>query len=264
MNKLLILFAIIISISLVSASYPTLNGFVNDFTDKLTQQEEQLLTNHISEIEKNTSVEIAIVTVNTTFGEDRTLYAARVGEENGVGKKETDNGVIILWSDDNEKGGAIATGRGIESILNDAKVVRIGKKYRSLMDEGKFYEAFEGIISDMEKELEPGTDMTTPIKEDFKISSGLIISFVILAIVIFVLFIKNHFIDDSGDSSYYGGSTSYSGRTSRKSKSGSRSSTIIGSSSSDDDDDDDSSFGSSGSSFGGFGGGSFGGGGGKF
>lgn len=134
--------------------YPILTEYVTDNANILTSFEEESLTGKIKEIESNTTVEIAVVTLPTTNGEELTMFANKLGEKNGVGKEETDNGVIILWSLKNENGGAIAIGRGIESTLNDAKVGRIGRESKQYFDIGRYYNGFDYILNEINKEIE--------------------------------------------------------------------------------------------------------------
>lgn len=135
-------------------AYPNLNGNrVNDYANILSPAEEQLLTEQINNMERNTSSQFAIVTVTSTDGEGRVLYAAHIGDQNGVGQKILDNGVVILWSLEYEKGGAIATGRGIGDILTDATVANIGRIHRSEFDNKQYYTAFSGILTDLQTRL---------------------------------------------------------------------------------------------------------------
>jgi uncharacterized protein len=147
-----ILVILILQLSLVSA-VPKIEPYVNDFAHLLTSEEITNLNLQADAIEKNTTYEIAIVTVAGTEGQDRITYANKIGDENGVGKKGQDNGVVVLWSTGDEKGGAIATGRYSESILNDAKVVRIGKASRPYFDNGSYYQAFSYILTQINLEI---------------------------------------------------------------------------------------------------------------
>jgi len=156
LNKILsiALIALLLTGFVAAREYPNLNNkLVNDFAGLMTLEQEQTLTDKLIQINQNSSVEIAVVTVQSTDGEDRLDFANHIGENNGVGKKATDNGVVLLWSVENENGGAIAPGRGIESILNDAKVVRIGKAARPLFDQGKVYEGFDQMIDGVKAEI---------------------------------------------------------------------------------------------------------------
>lgn len=157
-NLYLIFIIFIISINITSAAVPKIEPYVNDFAHLLTQDEITKLNLQADLIEKNTTYEIAIVTVENTGGEDRIQFANKIGDENGVGKKGKDNGIVVLWSIGDDAGGAIATGRYSESIFNDAKVARIGKAARPLFDEGKYYDAFSQILTDIDKELVTSQD----------------------------------------------------------------------------------------------------------
>ena len=293
MSKKIVLFIPIFILCLISVfAVPTIKPYINDFADLLTTEQISSLNVYAQQIEKNTTVEIAIVTVQSTEGQDRILYATAIGDTNGVGQKATDNGIVVLWSLDNEKGGAIAVGRGIESTLNDAKVARIGRAARPLFDEGKTYDAFKQILDDIYNEVKPEEQINidTTNSGNTEIEFFVIILIIILGTITSIIlanneseeekpprvlskgFKKKYHIIKKGDKYY------------RRNKDGdydlistvmllyllnnwdnhsdnSRSDNYVSSSSSSDDDDSSSS---SSSSTGSWGGGSFGGGGGRF
>lgn len=216
LNKILsIALVLLMLVGLVAArEYPNLNNkLVNDFAGLMTPEQEQALTDKLLQINQDSSVEIAVVTVQSTDGEDRLDFANHLGENNGVGKKATDNGVVLLWSVDNENGGAIAPGRGIESILNDAKVVRIGKAARPLFDQGKVYEGFVQMIDGVNTEVSKSGEynpLTAPIEslETPTEGSSLIGIIIVIGIILFILlFISVATSDDfgGGGGSFRGG-----------------------------------------------------------
>jgi len=190
MKRLNILFILLILLSTVSAeSIPKLNGYINDFANLLTPTEEESLSMILEDIEKTTTVEIALVTVKITDSKSRTLFAAKIGDVNGVGKSATDNGIVILWSESNERGGSIATGRGIESTLTDSKVVHIGKSSRSSFDSKNYYEGFTIIIDGVKNELNEFNQSSSNNVEYQQIPPfilGIIIIFAILLILIII------------------------------------------------------------------------------
>ena len=141
----------------MAVAYPQLVPYVNGFAGVLTADQIVHLNAVARDIKASTTVEIAIVTVESTDGENRVLYANRLGEESGVGKAATDNGLVLLWSMDNEQGGAIAVGSGIESILNDAKVGRIGRRSRQYFDDWQYYNGFLSMLTDIKAELGAGS-----------------------------------------------------------------------------------------------------------
>jgi len=197
-NKIYLIPLLMLVLTISSFAVPTITPYVNDFANLLTSEQISSLNLYAQQIEKETTVEIAIITTQNTEGQDRTLYATEIGNTNGVGQKVNtegtgDNGVVILWSLDNEKGGAIATGRGIESILNDAKVTRIGRAARPLFDEGKTYDAFKQIMDGIYNEvnIQPTTIVTDGLKSiPYTLNQLFFICFIIL-FVFFVILIMS-------------------------------------------------------------------------
>ena len=233
---------------LVSAelAVPKIVPYVNDFASLLSDQEKTELNIMCDEIEKNTTYELAIVTVTDTQGMDRIEFANHIGDENGVGKVNQDNGIVVLWSMDNEKGGAIATGRYSESILPDAKVGEIGRAARLYFDQGQYFEGFKQIITSINNEITGSGELNVNvIKSPQEDRTAMLIIFVIIGVVLILVGIFNSpfdFILLGAGSSIL--SSGRSGRSSGRSSG--------------------SSGGGGGFSGGSFGGGGFGGGGGKF
>jgi len=227
-----ILFVLILGIFLVNliSAYPKIVPYVNDYANILSEEEEINLNLILDKIEENTTYEIAIVTVKNTEGQNVVEYANRIGDENGVGKKDTDNGIVILWSLDNEKGGAIATGRGSESIFNDAKVGRIGRSGEDYFYNGSYYGGFIVIIDGLNNEL---TGQVINSDEDSSQINYALIFLLLIGAVFLVISSVNSLSNSRGSGGY--SSSGYSGSS--------------------------RGFGSSGTSFGG---GSFGGGGAGF
>ena len=220
LNKILsIALVLLLLAGLVNAkTYPDLNNkLVNDFVGLMTPEQEQALTDKLMQINQNTSVEIAIVTVASTDGEDKSQFANRMGDQNGVGKKATDNGIVIIWSIDNLHGGGIATGRGIESILNSAKVTNIGKAAKPLFEEGKVYEGFDQMINDINTVVtKSGEYQPLPAIELTGINSSLDSNteippiFVLIGIIVVIVFILI-LLSAISDSDFGGGGGSFRG-----------------------------------------------------
>lgn len=194
MKWTLIIFLLIIIngtlIVLVNAEdYPTIKPWVNDFAGLMTPDQVAALDYRCEQIKQNTSYEIAIVTLKDTKGQDRLEYANRIGEQAGVGNQQKDNGVVVLWSMDNEKGGAIAVGRGAESFLNDAKVGEIGRASRPLFDKGQYYEGFTEILNNIEKTIKERdvTAGTTPTNNNPLGNNTWIIITILVILLIFII-----------------------------------------------------------------------------
>lgn len=115
----------------VSSEYKTnitleVKGWVNDYDNLFTLKEIAQLDKKIADFEKSTTIEIAIVAfpaqwVNPLKFDEFVTY---IGNQWGVGKKETNNGLVIGICKEFKKM-RISTGLGIEKILPDADVKNI-------------------------------------------------------------------------------------------------------------------------------------------
>lgn len=87
----------------------------------LNEDEEQLIENQLEKFEKETSNEIAVIIVDNLKGFEPWDYAARIGEEWGIGKEKEDNGIVILIKPvKNDEGGkkvCIGVGRGLDAVI---------------------------------------------------------------------------------------------------------------------------------------------------
>ncbi len=101
---------------------PQPDGFVNDSEGIIENRVE--LEEKISNFEKQTGIEIAVLTTpdfGDTYLED---YAVKVFEEWGIGKEGEDNGVLVLVSKE-QRQSRIEVGYGLEPVLTDGVTGRI-------------------------------------------------------------------------------------------------------------------------------------------
>jgi len=148
MKKYFLFFIIIILISnLVSAvKYPKLSDFVTDQANVIDIEYKTSLTSLAKNIEQETTVEVAIVTVNSLEGLDIETYAVELFEEAGIGKKDLDNGLLILVAP-NERRYRIEVGFGLEGTIPDIEARQIGVRVlEPFFKQGKFGEGlFEAL-----------------------------------------------------------------------------------------------------------------------
>lgn len=103
---------------------PTDYFFVNDFAGIIDDSEEANMVSAAAALEKATTAQVVVVTVDSLGGEEISSYALELGREWGIGSEETDNGIVILLSvEDREI--YIAVGYGLEGALPDSKTGRI-------------------------------------------------------------------------------------------------------------------------------------------
>jgi len=217
---------------------------VNDYVGMLNGTEREALEQKLRTYNDSTSTQITVVVVKSTLPYPAGDFAFELGKRWGVGQKDKDNGIVLLWATDDRKI-FIATGRGMEGAVPDAITKRIISTIISPEFKQQMY--YRG--------LDRGTD------EIFKYASGeyksdgteggeghISIAFIIFLVIFFfviIVFISRKGGGGGGGMRNRGGGfypyTTYTGWGSSSGNWGSS--------------------GGGGSDFGGFGGGDFGGGG---
>ncbi|MDO8930082.1 MAG: TPM domain-containing protein, partial [Bacteroidota bacterium] len=92
---------------------------VNDLANVLSDQEEQQLESELVQFDRSTSTQITIVTVPSLNGYEKADFTFRLGEKWGVGRKDKNNGIVIVFKPKigNERGEVfVAVGYGLEGI----------------------------------------------------------------------------------------------------------------------------------------------------
>ena len=125
---------------------------VNDFADILSNAEEQQLEQKLARFDRETSSQIAVVTLNDLRGHAIDDYAFRLGEKWGIGMAEKDNGILILISPERQKV-TIATGYGMEGAVPDATAQQIiDNEIAPSFRNGNYYKGLDqatGVLFDL-------------------------------------------------------------------------------------------------------------------
>ena len=79
-------------------------------------------------LEESTGIQVLVAVLGDIEGGDCFDFAYRLGKENGVGQKESDNGLVVLLST-GERCVQFATGYGLEGVMPDAICKRIQQQY---------------------------------------------------------------------------------------------------------------------------------------
>ncbi len=118
----LVLFVPLISLSQVPER-PVPPRLVNDLAGILTPQQAEELENRLVQFDRETSTQITVVTVSSLGGYDPASFTYKIGESWGVGRKEKNNGVVVLVKPKSgeERGQVyVAVGYGLEGVIPDA------------------------------------------------------------------------------------------------------------------------------------------------
>lgn len=101
---------------------------VNDIAGILTPSQVNNMERRLVSFDDTTSNQVVVVIVPELYGYDKAELAYSIGEQWGVGNKETNNGLVILVKPKvgNSKGEVfIATGYGLEGVVTDALSRRV-------------------------------------------------------------------------------------------------------------------------------------------
>jgi len=103
-------------------------GYVSDFAGVIQEPDKATLTRLLTELERKTTAQIAVVTVRSLEGGEVRDTANRLFERWGIGQKGKDNGILFFMAvDDRET--FIEVGYGLEPLLPDARTGRILDEY---------------------------------------------------------------------------------------------------------------------------------------
>jgi uncharacterized protein len=161
---------------------PPAGSMINDLADLLDAQQEQLLNEQLISLDRSSSNQIAIVTLQSL--NDRILedVATETYRAWGIGTAKNDNGVLILIIKDTHKI-RIEVGSGLEGAIPDGVAGSIIRHdMQPLFQQNDYY---HGILKAVESLSKAAVgEYNTPREEKPAFSGGSIFKFIIIAIVI--------------------------------------------------------------------------------
>lgn len=102
--------------------------YIYDEDNIIDDDVEEQLNQMLVELEEKTEAEFVVISVESLLDQSVEDYANNVFNTLGIGKKDQDNGVLLLFSRSDEKV-RLEIGRGLEGCLNDSKCGRILDTY---------------------------------------------------------------------------------------------------------------------------------------
>lgn len=107
---------------------PHLARHVTDLTGTLSAQQVDQLDAQLVALEKSKGAQLVVLMVGSTGDQDIEGYSLAVAEANKVGRKGTDDGVLLLVAK-NDRSVRIEVGYGLEGAIPDAATARIIREY---------------------------------------------------------------------------------------------------------------------------------------
>jgi len=117
-------FLLALGLAWAQVAVPPLTARVTDLTGTLTREQQAGLERMLQEFEARKGTQLAVLLVKTTAPEAIEQYALRVAEQWKLGRKQVDDGAILVVAKD-DRALRIEVGYGLEGVLNDATASRI-------------------------------------------------------------------------------------------------------------------------------------------
>lgn len=164
----------------------TPEGYVNDYTNTLTQEQASALESKIAAFEQDSTNEIGVAIIDSLKDDYIEHFAVKLFEEWGIGKEKRDNGALILVAM-SERQMRIEVGYGLEGSLTDVEANWIIQNVMvPNFKENKYY---EGIDQSVDKIIEI-TKGEFEVPKDESASSSISLLSIVLLIVLIVIIVK--------------------------------------------------------------------------
>jgi uncharacterized protein len=165
-------------------SIPPLTAHVTDLTGTFDVEQKQTLESDLTALEQRKGSQLGVLLLPTTQPEDIAQFGIRVGDAWKLGRKGTDDGVILIVAKDDRRV-RIEVGRGLEGAIPDAAAARIIREYVTPKFRADDYYGGVHDAVDALTKLIDGEPLPPPLVDDVKTHDGVDIG----NAAIFVLFI---------------------------------------------------------------------------
>lgn len=144
---------------------PPLSARVTDLTGTLDAQQKQTLESELAALEQRKGAQVGVLLVPTTQPEDIAQYAIRVFDAWKLGRKNIDDGALLIVAK-NDRRVRIEVARGLEGAIPDAAAARIIREYIApKFRTGDFYGGIHDATGALTK-LVDGEPLPPPLTDD--------------------------------------------------------------------------------------------------
>lgn len=201
-----------------------LRTYVTDKTGTLSSSETTSLETKLANFDKQTSTQVVVYIISTLDGESLEDKSYEIAEQNGIGRKSKNNGVLLFIVKDDRKL-RIEVGYGLEGALPDATCDQIiRKEITPAFKQAKYYDGINAGVDAIIKATKGEYKNDTKEKNDDDYICGMPILAVIIIFLIF-FFVIMPIVSrvcgwSKGGSGFFGGSGGWSSGGSGSSWSG--------------------------------------------
>ena len=133
-------------------AFPALTGRVVDQAGLLSPETETALTQRLEILERDTTDQVVVVTLNSLQGQEIEEYGYRLGRHWAIGQ-EKDNGLLLIVAPEERKV-RIEVGYGLEPIMTDAmSTLIIHNRILPAFREGRFEQGIVQGVDAIEQQL---------------------------------------------------------------------------------------------------------------
>lgn len=154
MKKIVASFAVFFSLVAFCYAYQSPGspqGFVTDFAGVLTTEEKNSLETKLGAFQKDTTNEVAVVTIHSLDGDTIENYANELFREWGIGTKQNNNGVLFLVAVDDHKM-RIEVGYGLEGAVTDIGTKQLQDDVAApAFRKGDYFSGIDGVVDGLIK-----------------------------------------------------------------------------------------------------------------
>jgi uncharacterized protein len=116
--------------------YPIPTSYINDFANVIEPEYMEKIAKLIKDLEKETSAEVMVVTVETLHGESIDKYALELFDTWSIGNKDKNNGILFLI-DTQERKLRILAGQNFDDVITKEVALKILEEKTLGLIEGK-------------------------------------------------------------------------------------------------------------------------------
>lgn len=125
---------------------PARTGYVSDFTGVVNATTRQRLENLLTNVKLRTGIEFDIAVVDSTGGQDISVYSGQLAQDWGVGSHNSPKKSLLLVLAVGEKTSFTRFSRSVQRQLPEGVLGEMGQRMRSHVEAGQFSEGLEAGV----------------------------------------------------------------------------------------------------------------------
>jgi uncharacterized protein len=149
-------------------------GYITDYADLLSVEEEELLKSKIESIRNNYSFDVAILTVNSTNGENIVTFAEDYFVDSNLGIGPTSNGLVYVIDMGDRAFRLVTSGEIGQKSFTDYGINSLNDKIGDKLSSGDYYQAMNILLDTTKVYIESANNGTIVDKPFFDLQSILI------------------------------------------------------------------------------------------